>query len=69
MDNNEIKKALEGLKDIPAEYPPPLKTARRAEWTTMVKKLPKKKPGCPFAVLMIVFKLFALVATAKLLGG
>ena len=68
MNDKEIKKALEGLKDIPAEYPPHLKTATRAEFRTMAGKM-KKKPGCPFVVLMIAIKLFALVAAVKLFGG
>lgn len=68
MDDKEIKKALEGLKDIPAIYPPHLKTATKAEFQTLARTM-KKKPGCPFAILMIVIKLFALVAAVKLFGG
>lgn len=44
-DNNDIREIMRRVKESEADYPRDLKTATRAELTTLIRK--KKGPGCP----------------------
>lgn len=51
-DDEDIEDMLRKIP--PVEYPPHLKSARKAEFVTGVRKYPKeKKPGCRDIVLLI----------------
>jgi len=67
-DGNDFIKGLLGrLPRDTGPYPPHLKTATRAEYKTMVKKMDRKK-GCPLAVLILVLKFSAIIGTISFLG-
>ena len=66
-DDDFIKGLLGRLPRDTVKYPPTLKTATRAEYKTMIKKMDKKK-GCPLAVLILILKFSAIIGTISFLG-
>ena len=71
MSDDDLRRGLRGLRDNPAEYPPELKAATRAKYTTMVRKVKRKKSGCPLWVLsagLVLFGLLQLLTRASVRG-
>lgn len=62
--DQEIKKALEDIKNQPAQYPPELYTATKGEFVTRVRTNQPKKPGCPLmggAILLIIIGILNII--------
>lgn len=59
--DNDVKEALRRIKESTPEYPPELKTATKAEYTTRVRTMKKDRKGCPLMILTLLVK-FALLS-------
>lgn len=68
--SNDIEKRLKDLGSTPpVSYPNDLKTATRAEYTTLIKQYNKDKKGCPLTILyfavpvLVTLKIVAVLLT------
>lgn len=63
MNDNDIEKKLKDLDDQKVPYPRDLKTATRAEYTTRVKMMKSKRPGCPLfgGIIILLITIIAQV--------
>lgn len=70
MSDEDFRDIFDAMKRGDGDYPPPLKTATKAEYVTRARQMKKdKKPGCRLFVLMAL-GIFGLVlfAAYRLIG-
>lgn len=60
---SDIEKKLRDMGREPVDYPPELRSATRAEFTTLVRTSRKKGPGCPLfgSMFILVISLIASI--------
>ena len=61
-DDEDIEEMLRNIP--PVEYPRDKLAATRAEFKTMVRKYPTKKPGCPLFASLMLLSIVGLGLTA-----
>ena len=68
-EDSQIEGVLGDLGRIGPEYDHEKQAAQKEKFLKRAVKMKKKKPGCPFAILILVLKIFVIVGTTQMFGA